>query len=125
MDRSSRSLPKMLTSAIRYIVPKGPRVKGGSIQLLCHVKPGAHAKREGVAAVTDEQIELCVAAQAREGEANKAVREVIAEVRQSCAGWGVQCYSNEKRKPRLLARTCAFLDGYRVIMQRSNLLMFS
>ncbi|ORX92629.1 hypothetical protein BCR34DRAFT_594859 [Clohesyomyces aquaticus] len=68
----------MLTQAIRFVAGKGPKAQG-SIQLLCHVKPGVSANREGIAAVTDETIEVCVAAQAREGEANKAVREVIAE----------------------------------------------
>ncbi|KAF2134460.1 YggU-like protein [Dothidotthia symphoricarpi CBS 119687] len=52
----------------------------GTIQLLCHVKPGVSANREGIAAVSDERIEVCVAAQARDGEANKAVREIIADV---------------------------------------------
>ncbi|KAF1937504.1 YggU-like protein, partial [Clathrospora elynae] len=51
----------------------------GAIHLLCHVKPGVNANREGIAAVTDDNIEVCVAAQARDGEANKAVREVIAD----------------------------------------------
>lgn len=70
----------MLQPAIRFIAAKS-KTQGASIQLLCHVKPGVSAKREGIAAVTDEGIELCISAQAREGEANKAVREMIAEVR--------------------------------------------
>lgn len=70
----------MLPPAIRPIVTKGTKGWSGRIQLLCHVKPGVSAKREGIVAVTDEYIEVRVAAQAREGEANKAVREVIAEV---------------------------------------------
>ncbi|KAF2650942.1 YggU-like protein [Lophiostoma macrostomum CBS 122681] len=69
----------MLTAAIRFVAAKGAKGNAGYIQLLCHVKPGVDARREGVVAVTDEHIEVCVAAQAREGEANKAVREVIAE----------------------------------------------
>ncbi|KAF2268634.1 YggU-like protein [Lojkania enalia] len=68
----------MLTSSIRFIAAKGAKSSGGSIQLLCHVKPGVNATREGIAAVTEERIDVFVAAQAREGEANKAVREVIA-----------------------------------------------
>ncbi|KAF2687810.1 YggU-like protein [Lentithecium fluviatile CBS 122367] len=67
-----------LVPVIRFIAAKG-KVQGGSIQLLCHVKPGVNANREGIATVSDEAIEVCVAAQAREGEANKSVREVIAE----------------------------------------------
>ncbi|KAF2625067.1 YggU-like protein, partial [Macroventuria anomochaeta] len=55
------------------------RIATGTIQLLCHVKPGASARREGITAVTDEIIDVCVAAQARDGEANTAVRTVIAK----------------------------------------------
>jgi len=51
-----------------------------SIHLQCHVKPGASKQREIVAAITDEAVELCVATVAREGEANKAVREVISDI---------------------------------------------
>lgn len=69
----------MNSQAIRFIAGKGPKTKTGSIQLLCHVKPGVNANREGIGAVTDESVEVRVAAQAKEGEANKAVREVIAE----------------------------------------------
>jgi uncharacterized protein (TIGR00251 family) len=69
----------MLQPAIRFIAAKS-KTQSGTIQLLCHVKPGVKAKREGIAAVTDDSIELCVSAQAREGEANKAVREMIAAV---------------------------------------------
>lgn len=69
----------MFTPAIRFIAAKRAKAQGGSIQLLCHVKPGVNANREGIAAVSNEAIEVCVAAQAREGEANKAVRELLAE----------------------------------------------
>ncbi|PKS13008.1 hypothetical protein jhhlp_000349 [Lomentospora prolificans] len=66
-------------SAIRFLAgtKKNPL---GSLQLNCHVKPGASRVREGVLAVSDEVIELCVAAQAREGEANKAVVQLLSEV---------------------------------------------
>jgi uncharacterized protein YggU (UPF0235/DUF167 family) len=37
-------------------------------------------QREGIAAVSDERVEICVAAHPKDGEANKAVREVIAGV---------------------------------------------
>ena len=70
----------MLLTAVRFITTKGSKTQGGSIQILCHVKPGVNANREGIGTVTNEHIEVCVAAQAREGEANKSVREVIAKV---------------------------------------------
>jgi uncharacterized protein YggU (UPF0235/DUF167 family) len=69
----------MLGPAIRFFAAKG-KAQVAYIQLLCHVKPGVNANREGIAAVSDEAIEVCVAAQAKEGEANKAVREVVANV---------------------------------------------
>lgn len=67
------------TSAIRFLAgtKKEPL---GSLRLQCHVKPGASRVREGVLAVTNDVIELCVAAQAREGEANKAVVKLLSEV---------------------------------------------
>jgi uncharacterized protein YggU (UPF0235/DUF167 family) len=66
--------------AIRYVAgtKKNPL---GSVYLHCHVKPGASKSREGVTALTDDAVEICVAAQAREGEANKAVVKVLSNVR--------------------------------------------
>lgn len=68
-------------SAIRFVAGKAAkgRIATGTIQLSCHVKPGANANREGISAVTDDIIDVCVAAQARDGEANAAVRAVIAK----------------------------------------------
>lgn len=68
----------MLTPAIRFVT-KGVKDRSvGTIQLLCRVKPGVSVNREGITTISDQGIEVCVAAQARDGEANKAVREVIA-----------------------------------------------
>lgn len=50
------------------------------VLLRCHVRPGASKVREGVAEVTDEAIEMCVAAQAQDGKANKAVVEILSDV---------------------------------------------
>lgn len=52
----------------------------GSVHLHCRVKPGASKQREGVLSITNDVIEVCVAAQAREGESNKAVRGVISDI---------------------------------------------
>ncbi|KAF4980944.1 hypothetical protein FZEAL_3164 [Fusarium zealandicum] len=67
------------SSAIRFVTgsKKSPL---GSLHLQLRVKPGAHKNREGVSAITEDSIELCVAAQAREGEANKAVVQVLSSV---------------------------------------------
>ncbi|KAI9820857.1 MAG: hypothetical protein M1832_003490 [Thelocarpon impressellum] len=72
----------MTSTALRYVASSGKATKKplGAVHLACHVKPGASSNREGITAVTPSEIELCVAAQAREGEANKAVRELISEV---------------------------------------------
>ncbi|KAI4666860.1 uncharacterized protein J4E88_010428 [Alternaria novae-zelandiae] len=64
--------------AIRFVASKSAKNCTGTVQLLCHVKPGVSAQRKGIAAVSDERIEICVAAQPKDGEANRAVREVIA-----------------------------------------------
>ncbi|KAK4192158.1 hypothetical protein QBC35DRAFT_242192 [Podospora australis] len=64
--------------ALWYVVgtKKSPH---GTLYMHCNVKPGASKTREGIAAVGDEAVEICVAAQAREGEANKAVIKVLSE----------------------------------------------
>jgi uncharacterized protein YggU (UPF0235/DUF167 family) len=56
----------------------------------CNVKPGTSRNREGIASVDDGAVEICVAAQAREGEANKAVIKVLSEACTSCTQhpWG-------------------------------------
>lgn len=51
-----------------------------TLQLRCHVRPGASKSREGVIAITDEVIELCVSAPPQDGKANKAVIEVLSQV---------------------------------------------
>ena len=56
--------------------PSSPEI----LQLRCHIRPGASKVREGVAAVTDESVELCVAAPPQDGKANKAVIEILSEV---------------------------------------------
>ncbi|KAF4456588.1 hypothetical protein F53441_1332 [Fusarium austroafricanum] len=67
------------SSAIRFATgsKKSPL---GALHLQLRVKPGASKNREGVIAVTDDAIELCVSAQAREGEANKAVVQVLSGI---------------------------------------------
>lgn len=52
-----------------------------TLLLRCHVRPGASKVREGVTEITDDAVELCVAAQAQDGKANKAVVEILSEVR--------------------------------------------
>lgn len=69
----------MASSAVRFIAAskKSPL---GALQLHLHVKPGASRDREGVSSVSENTIDLCVSAQAREGEANKAVISVLSDI---------------------------------------------
>ncbi|KAK3321662.1 hypothetical protein B0H66DRAFT_531029 [Apodospora peruviana] len=66
--------------AIWYAATKKSSPRGGMLYIRCNVKPGASKAREGVLSVDDEAIEVCVSAQAREGEANKAVVKVLSEI---------------------------------------------
>lgn len=63
-------------SAIRIVASPG---KPALIYLACYVKPGASRQREGLISINDKCIEVCVSAPARDGKANKAVREVISQ----------------------------------------------
>ncbi|KAK4203603.1 hypothetical protein QBC40DRAFT_274609 [Triangularia verruculosa] len=69
----------MASRAMWYVVgtKKSPH---GTLYMHCNVKPGASKNREGIASVGEDAVEICVAAQAREGEANKAVIKVLSEV---------------------------------------------
>lgn len=69
----------MTSTAVRFIsgTKKSPL---GSLRLQLRIKPGASKTREGVIAVTPDAVELCVAAQPRDGEANKAVVRLLSDV---------------------------------------------
>ncbi|KAL3426261.1 hypothetical protein PVAG01_03052 [Phlyctema vagabunda] len=66
--------------AIRFIASRSALNSVNCVHLQCHVKPGASKQREGILSVSATAIELCVSARAREGEANKAVRELLSHV---------------------------------------------
>jgi len=68
----------MSPPAIRFLA--GQKSLLGTLHLTCYVKPGASKIRQGVVSVSDHVIELCVSAQAREGQANKAVVKLLSEV---------------------------------------------
>jgi uncharacterized protein YggU (UPF0235/DUF167 family) len=73
----------MLGLAIRCVAARGAKSQTSSvIHIICHVKPGVSATRQGITSLTPNRIEMCIAAQARDGEASAAVREVIAKVPQ-------------------------------------------
>ncbi|KAG7104174.1 UPF0235 protein like [Verticillium longisporum] len=66
-------------SALRYVAAAKTSSRG-TLHLRCYVKPGAAKAREGVTGLTEDAIEICVAAQPRQGEANKAVLRLLSEI---------------------------------------------
>lgn len=70
---------EMSFPAIRYVASSAKSALG-RVLFNCHVKPGASKQREGIISVSDTVIEICVSARAREGEANKAVKEIFSNV---------------------------------------------
>ena len=68
-----------MSSAVQFVAGS-KKTPLGYLQLLLHVKPGASKERVGVVSVTDAAVDLCVSAQARDGEANKAVVSVLSDV---------------------------------------------
>lgn len=68
-----------MSCAIRYAAA-ARKAATGTLYLQCHVKPGTSKAREGIVAVTEDAVEICVAAQARDGEANQAVIDVLRKV---------------------------------------------
>ncbi|KAL9941483.1 hypothetical protein D7B24_000328 [Verticillium nonalfalfae] len=65
-------------SALRYVAA-AKTSSLGTLYLHCYVKPGAAKAREGVTGLTEDAIEICVAAQPREEQANKAVLRLLSE----------------------------------------------
>ena len=66
-----------VSQAIRYVL--GTKSALGALYINCHVKPNAR-RGSGILSVDEEVVELAVSAQAREGEANKAVVGLLASV---------------------------------------------
>ncbi|KAK3346678.1 hypothetical protein B0T25DRAFT_571800 [Lasiosphaeria hispida] len=69
----------MASSRAIWYVAGTKKSPHGTLYINCNVKPGASKSREGITSVRDDAVEICVAAQAREGEANKAVVKVLSE----------------------------------------------
>lgn len=80
-------LLRLVRTATKYRNQSSPKY---NLQISCHVKPNASSQREGIAAVGADQVEICVAAQPKDGEANAAVTKVIAEVQLPSEG-NVMC----------------------------------
>jgi hypothetical protein len=67
-------------SAVRFVASKTPTGSCWMFHLNCHVKTHVNSQRGGIVSIKDSVIELNIAAPPRDGEANKAVRELIANV---------------------------------------------
>ncbi|KAL8376709.1 hypothetical protein RB595_007704 [Gaeumannomyces hyphopodioides] len=65
--------------AIRFIGSSKRSPVAAVLMLQCHVKPGSSKSREGIASLSDDAVELCVAAPPRDDQANKAVVAVLSE----------------------------------------------
>ncbi|KAF3349810.1 N amino acid transport system protein [Verticillium dahliae VDG2] len=76
--RTRTSIMSSAQSALRYVAAAKTSSRG-TLHLRCYVKPGAAKAREGVTGLTEDAIEICVAAQPRQGEANKAVLRLLSE----------------------------------------------
>ncbi|KND93314.1 hypothetical protein TOPH_02086 [Tolypocladium ophioglossoides CBS 100239] len=68
------------SGAVRFVMGGKQSPALGSLRLQLRVKPGTSKDREGVSSVADDCVELCVAAQARDGEANRAVVRLLSDV---------------------------------------------
>lgn len=73
----TRLIMAAVSPAVRFLASKSSPQHAGYLQLRLRVKPGASKARQGILEVTDEAIELCVAAPPRDGAANKAVIQVL------------------------------------------------
>lgn len=71
----------MAPAAVRFVAGSGRKLRSmGFLQLQLRVKPGTSRDRQGISAVTESVVELCVAAEPRDGEANDAAISVLSSV---------------------------------------------
>lgn len=72
-----KSSSMVVSQAIRYV--PATKTALGALYINCHVKPNARQRSE-ILSVDEEVVDLAVSAQARKGEANKAVVGLLASV---------------------------------------------
>ncbi|KAJ9257004.1 hypothetical protein DTO195F2_5683 [Paecilomyces variotii] len=80
MASKSPPLLRLIQSATKIRDRKGKSQPKYTLQISCHVKPNASARRQGVLAVGPETVDIAVAAVPRDGESNAAVSKVLADV---------------------------------------------
>lgn len=104
------SLISKLRAPISFIADKTAKERAsiliqdripGTLQLRCHVKPGASVVREGITSVSDRGIEVCVPERAHDGQANRAVIHVVARAL-GVKIWHVQIKQGERSRQKTL-----------------------
>ncbi|KAG6127444.1 hypothetical protein E4U24_002565 [Claviceps purpurea] len=99
-----------MTAAVRFLSSKQGSSGLGFIQLQLRVKPGASKTRQGILAVTSNAVELCVAAQPRQGEANFAVLRVLSKALGICQS-RLRIVRGSKSRDKIAAFDCHPADG--------------
>ncbi|KAG5954049.1 hypothetical protein E4U57_004899 [Claviceps arundinis] len=108
---SGDKCPSMaMTAAVRFLSSKQGSSGLGFIQLQLRVKPGACKTRQGILAVTSNAVELCVAAQPRQGEANLAVLRVLSNALGICPS-RLRIVRGSKSREKIAAFDCRLADG--------------
>ncbi|KAG6273446.1 hypothetical protein E4U47_001960 [Claviceps purpurea] len=99
-----------MTAAVRFLSSKQGSSGLGFIQLQLRVKPGVSKTRQGILAVTSNAVELCVAAQPRQGEANFAVLRVLSKALDICQS-RLRIVRGSKSRDKIAAFDCHLADG--------------
>lgn len=71
----------MASQRFLHYVAKSSKTTAPTVYLQCLIKPRASKVREGVTALTDEAVFICVAAIPKDGESNRAVLAILSQVR--------------------------------------------
>jgi uncharacterized protein YggU (UPF0235/DUF167 family) len=74
---------RLLLTASKNAKVDTSKAGGSLLEICCRVKPGVKRSKAGITSVTENYIELCVPERPRDGEANRAIVELIASVRSS------------------------------------------
>ncbi|KAG5952399.1 hypothetical protein E4U53_000963 [Claviceps sorghi] len=99
-----------MSAAVRFLPNKHGSPALGFVQLQLRVKTGASKPRQGILAVTTNAVELCVAAQPRQGEANGAVVQVLSHVL-AVPRRRVRIVSGFKSRDKIATIDCEEADG--------------
>ncbi|KAG5913106.1 hypothetical protein E4U42_001476 [Claviceps africana] len=99
-----------MSAAVRFLPNKHGSPALGFVQLQLRVKAGASKPRQGILAVTSSAVELCVAAQPRQGEANGAVLQVLSQAL-AVSKSRLRIVSGFKSRDKIATMDCDEADG--------------